>query len=80
MDKARDEKKEQEKDDVTFFYDMEGGVLGSDTILFPVALYKGMVMTFGTRPGAAFEVVKWEYHHGHPYEERGLRITLSPLR
>ena len=60
----------------TFFLDTAGNRLGSDTILLPIPLYKGMTMTIHGHQGE-FRVVDWNYHHGHPDEDAGLRIILE---
>ncbi len=63
----------------TYFYDIEGKRLGSDVILLPIQLYKGMHFTIHSYEGTVFEVVDWSYHHGHPDEEAGLKIFLKPI-
>jgi hypothetical protein len=60
-----------------FFYDWEGQRLGSSDI-WPIPLYKGMEVTIHGHDGI-FEVMDWNYHHGHPDEEWGLRIILKRL-
>ena len=59
----------------TFFYDTEGNRLGSAEGILPISLYKGMKITIHGHPDT-YEVMEWEYHHGHPDEEAGLRILL----
>lgn len=59
----------------TFFYDNEGNRLGSEEGILPIPLHKGMKVTIHGH-SSIFEVVDWEYHHGHP-EEAGLKIILS---
>lgn len=65
-------------DKVTIFYDINGNRLGSDNEVIPITLYKGMKMTIHGHEGT-FEVVDWNYHHGHPDEDAGLRIILQSL-
>jgi hypothetical protein len=67
-------------DRLTIFYDTDGKRLGSDEILLPITLYKGMKMTIHSYEGTVFEVVDWNYHHGHPDEDAGLRIILKPIK
>lgn len=49
---------------LTIFYDIEGKRLGSDDIILPITLYKGMIITIHGYSNK-FEVVDWNYHHGH---------------
>jgi len=63
---------------LTIFYDMDGNRLGSDEILLPISLYKGMEFTFHGHQGV-FVVVDWDYHHGQPDEDAGLRVHLKKL-
>jgi hypothetical protein len=58
-----------------FFYDTNGKRLGSDD-LQPIPLYEGMTITIHGYDDT-FKVVEWNYHHGHPDEEGGLRIILE---
>jgi len=58
-----------------FFYDSEGERLGSGD-LWPIPLCEGMEITIHGRDGK-FKVKSWSYHHGHPDEEWGLKITLT---
>lgn len=58
-----------------FFYDTEGKRLGSGD-LQPIPLYKGMKITLHGY-GGTFQVVDWNYHHGHPDEDAGLRIIIE---
>ena len=60
----------------TYFFDREGRQLASDEGLLSVPLYKGMKFTIHGHDGA-FEVVEWEFHHGHADEHPGLRIVLQ---
>jgi hypothetical protein len=71
---------EGKMDRLTIFYDTEGKRLGSDEILLPITLYKGMEFTIHGWEGTVFEVVDWNYHHGHPDEDAGLRIILKPIK
>jgi hypothetical protein len=63
----------------TYFYHVDGPRLGSDDVIIPISLYKGMVMTIHGHE-EQFEVVEWNYHHGHGDEEAGLRIILKPSK
>jgi len=60
----------------TFFYNAEGKQLGSTEGLLSIPLYKGMKMTMHGHD-TPFEVIEWEYHHGHEHEQAGLRIILK---
>lgn len=60
----------------TIYYDTEGNQLGSDDIILPITLYKGMTITIHGYDHK-FKVVDWNYHHGHPDENAGLRIILE---
>ena len=60
----------------TYFLDEEGKNLGSDEGVLPIALYKGMLITIHGHDGT-FGVVDWNYHHGNPDEQAGLRIILE---
>ena len=60
----------------TIFYDVDNNRLGSDEGILPITLYKGMDMTIHGH-NKKFEVVSWNYHHGHPDEDAGLRIILK---
>ena len=62
----------------TYFYRVDGRRLGSDLGIVPIPLYKGMKITIHGSPNT-FEVVDWQYHHGHPDEEAGLRIILKDV-
>ncbi len=63
----------------TFFYDeLSGKRLGSDDDVVPIPLYKGMIITIHSYD-EVFEVTDWQYHHGHPDEEAGLKIWLKAL-
>jgi len=59
----------------TYFLDEDGERLGSAEGIIPITLYRGMTITIHGYDGA-YEVVDWNYHHGHPDEDAGLRITL----
>ena len=61
-----------------YFLDEEGNSLGSNDGLLPIPLYKGMLFTIHGHDDK-FEVVEWNYHHGHPDEEAGLRIILKSI-
>jgi hypothetical protein len=60
----------------TYFYDEDGKRLGSHDGVIPIPLYKGMEITIHGYDGI-FKVIDWNYHHGHPDEEAGLRIMLK---
>lgn len=60
----------------TYFFDEEGKRLGSDDGVVPIPLYKGMRITIHGYDDI-FEVADWNYHHGHPDEQAGLRIILK---
>ncbi len=70
---------EDKMERLTIFYDTEGNRLGSDEILLPITLYKGMMMTIHSYDGH-FEVIDWNYHRGHSDEDAGLRIILKPIK
>lgn len=60
----------------TYFLDEEGKSLGNADGIIPIPLYKGMEITIHAHD-SIFEVVDWNYHHGHPDEHAGLRIILK---
>lgn len=62
----------------TFFLDEDGNILGNYHGIIPIPLYKGMVITIHGH-NAKFEVVDWNYHHGHPDEQAGLHIILKKI-
>lgn len=62
----------------TYFLDRDGKSLGSDDGILPIPLYKGMFITIRGHDGP-FEVVDWNYHHGHSDEQAGLRIILKNI-
>ncbi len=59
----------------TNFYDTQGNRLGNAEGILPISLYKGMRITIHGYSDT-YEVIEWEYHHGHPDEESGLKIIL----
>ena len=59
----------------TIFYNTDGKRLGDDEGVVPIPLYKGMTITIHGYE-ETFEVVDWNYHHGHGDEGAGLRIIL----
>jgi hypothetical protein len=59
----------------TYFYDTEGNRLGSAEGILPISLRKGMKITIHGYSDT-YEVSNWEYHHGQPDEEAGLKIIL----
>jgi hypothetical protein len=63
----------------TYFYDMEGRMLGSGEGILPVSLYKGMKVTLHGDP-TLYKVVDWQYHHGYSDERAGLSIVLTASR
>ncbi len=62
--------------DKTYFYNTNDELLGTITAVLPITLYKGMTITI-TKYDGKFEVVDWNYHHGHEDEQTGLRIILQ---
>jgi hypothetical protein len=60
----------------TYFIDENGKTLANDDGVIPIPLYKGMLITIHGYD-STFEVVDWNYHHGHPDEKAGLRIILK---
>lgn len=60
----------------TYFFDENGNQIASDIGIVPLPLFKGMVVTIHGYDGEVFEVVDWNYHHGHDDEDGGLRINL----
>jgi len=62
----------------TYFLDEKGKGLGSADGVVPIPLYKGMEITIHGHD-ATFEVVDWNYHHGHPDEQAELRIILKMM-
>lgn len=60
--------------DATYFLDENGNSLGDRPGILPIPLYKGMMMTISKM--GKYEVVDWNYCHGHPDEMGGLRIIL----
>jgi hypothetical protein len=60
----------------TFFYDIDGSLLGSANDILPIPLKIGMQITIHGCEGT-FEVSEWNFHHGHPDEYAGLRIVLK---
>lgn len=61
----------------TFFYSEDGKQLVEKAEgILSIPLRQGMVMTIHGYPGKEFEVIDWNYHHGHPDEDPGLRIIL----
>lgn len=59
----------------TYFFDSKGDQLASDVGIIPIPLYKGMEITFHGLDGS-YEVVSWNYHHGHTDEKAGLRVIV----
>jgi hypothetical protein len=60
----------------TYFMDRDGNLLGDYYELLPIPLFKGMKITIHSCD-REFEVVDWNFHHGHPDEKAGLRIILE---
>ena len=60
----------------TIFYDIKGNKIGNDIGILPITLYKGMNITIHSYKNS-FEVVDWNYHHGHSDENAGLHIILK---
>jgi hypothetical protein len=60
----------------TYFLDSDGRKLGDYPELLPIPLYKGMTITLHGQ-SRQYEVVDWNFHHGHPDEDAGLRIILE---
>lgn len=60
----------------TYFKLEDGSPLGNVDGIIPIPLYQGMTITIHGHEGEFFEVVDWNYHHGHPDENTGLRIIL----
>ena len=60
----------------TYFKDEKGKTLGDADGVIPIPLYKGMQITIHGHDGI-FKVLDWNYHHGHPDEQAGLRIILK---
>jgi hypothetical protein len=54
-----------------------GKTIGSQPGILPIPLFKGMKITIHGYSGKVFQVVDWDYHHGHEDEEAGLRIYLK---
>ena len=65
-------------DKLTYFINTNGEQLGNDEGILPITLYKGMIITIHGY-SCEFRVVEWNYHHGHPDEDAGLRIILEEL-
>jgi hypothetical protein len=65
---------------VTYLETEDGTSLGSDVILLPIPLYKGMKFTIHREGIETYYVLDWYYHHGHPDENAGLHIVLSKKR
>jgi hypothetical protein len=66
---------------ITYFFDIDGNRLGTtdeDYGILPIPLYKGMQVTIHGHK-KIFEVVDWNYHHGHSDEYDGLRIILKEV-
>lgn len=62
---------------VTSFFDIEDGImLGNYPGILPIPLKEGMKMTIHGQDGP-FQVVNWDFHHGQPDENAGLRIHLK---
>jgi hypothetical protein len=61
----------------TTFFDINGEKMGDDFGILPIPLYKGMIITMEGYGRKQFEVVDWNYHHGHPIDNAGLRIILK---
>jgi len=59
------------------FFDSKGNKLGDDK-LQPIPLFKGMTVTIHGYD-SIFKVIDWNYHHGHPDEDGGLRIILEEV-
>lgn len=68
---------EHDETRVTFFESEDGESLGSDIILLPITLYKGMRITIHREGIETYYVRDWYYHHGHPDEKAGLHIVLA---
>ena len=60
----------------TYFKDEYGRSIGSMDGMLQATLFKGMKITIHGYD-EAFEVLDWNYHHGHEDEEAGLRIILK---
>ena len=60
----------------TYFFDTNKQPLGDFSGILPITLYKGMKMSICSCDNE-YEVVEWNYHHGHPDEKGGLRIFLK---
>lgn len=60
----------------TLFLDAEGNRLASAEGVLPIPLVKDMAITIHGHEGS-FRVVEWNYHHGQPNEDAGLRIILQ---
>ena len=58
-----------------YFYNTEGTRLGTLSWT-ALPLYKGMRITIHGHD-RQYTVVRWEFHHGHPDEEAGLRVVLQ---
>jgi hypothetical protein len=56
----------------TYFY-CDGERIGSAPTLLAIPLFVGMKITLEGHTGE-FEVVTWDYHHGHEIDQDGLRI------
>jgi len=63
---------------IIMFLNANGKQIGSTEKLLPIPFYKGMQLTI-TGSATIFEVVDWNYHHGHPEEKSGLRVILKPI-
>jgi hypothetical protein len=61
---------------VTYFYNTEKEELGNCPGILPITLYKGMKMSIHSFDNE-YEVVDWNFHHGHSDEKAGLRIFLK---
>jgi len=59
----------------TFFRTEDGKSVGNAEGVLPIPLYKGMTITIHGHIGE-YQVVDWNYHHGHPDEDSGLRVIL----
>lgn len=60
----------------TYFYDTDKELLGDCPGILPIPLYKGMKISIHSYD-YEYEVVDWNFHHGHEDEKSGLRIFLE---
>lgn len=64
---------------VIMFINPDGKQIGSTDKILPIPFYKGMHLTIHGYEDITFEVVDWNYHHGHPDEDAGLRVFIKPI-